>query len=1254
MKIKLKIFLLLIPILIFLSNTNYASVDTAGKNFALHNKAERRKTGYYFVTTTNSVKPIAKIVQTNNQGTVEKVSNNGTGIYSIKNGTGISSANNTQKVEKYNQYFDWGEYRRINNAYKSNLPSDINTYNALAWIMNNMCIPENDLSKQALLASAGLEANIFKKYEIEKYNPEDIEKDIIESIQQSAIWYYTNQVGEYHPTDYLQLYVSNDLTNAINLSEMNLQNGESPINKLYRYLIDGAKTATENGYNYQNEIAKSPIIFNKEGARAEVYGENYVIGPYNISLAQANCTLNVSISDGKSEIRDVKLLGEDSKQELVGNNINDKIVSNLGKNFYISVPTTTSANSINIKVDTNYNTKKITYWSTNANTIRSSEPIVFIKNESKKNSEFDSKSILKTSFDLALRQFVNTVNDVKPEKSREPEYKKTDLKDLAEGKSTLDSGTTLVKKTKKNGLSVATGDKVLLTIRVYNEGQISGNADMIVEFLPEGLEFIEDSEINKEFKWNKYEENSSILISNYLSDKELKPIETVNEDEYKVDYKDINLECRVKSTTQTTDTSLKAIAEIISSSNLENTPDRDSNINSLTGEQRNDYNPGTSSEGKGYEDDDDYEEIIVVGKYFDLALKTFISEVQDTTGNMIQYEREPKVDVSPILGGGGTANYNGSKSPVSVEAGDIITYTIRIYNEGQIDGYVDEIMHHLPEDLEYVNDEFNAKNGWIIDTTDVTQRTLKSTLFSKENDEDNIIKSFDNQSDKLNYKELKLKCKVKSTAPALREITSVTEINKSSNSANLADRDNKSNVSIPSDKDLENYRGNESNKAELSDSNYYYKGQEDDDDFDKIILEKFDFALRYFITDVNGKEITDRIPEVDTSNYGENVDNKLNTTFNYNHNKEAIKVCKNDIITYTIRVYNEGTQDGYAAQIGNNIPEGMEFIPDNETNQKYSWKMYDQNGKKTDDIEKATYLKSNYLARKESDEENKNLIKAFNSEEEFNYKDIKVSLRVKNSKPEGDRTVISQAQIIKTTDADGGKVSDIDSSPNSWQDGEDDQDEEKIYIKIFDLSLNMKVDEVMTIEEGQEKANKTESTSPNSQDSVINVSITDKDLENTIIKYKFLIEITNEGEIDGTASEITDFLPDGLKFNQADNVKWKEKDGLITTNQLKTQVIKPGETKTVDIILTWNNEESNIGVKTNIAEITEVLNESNSEDNDSNPNNKEDAEDDIKSASVAITAVAGEQNKKMIIIGGIAIVLVIVGIGVLLIRKYVL
>ena len=48
----------------------------------------------------------------------------------------------------------------------------------------------------------------------------------------------------------------------------------------------------------------------------------------------------------------------------------------------------------------------------------------------------------------------------------------------------------------------------------------------------------------------------------------------------------------------------------------------------------------------------------------------------------------------------------------------------------------------------------------------------------------------------------------------------------------------------------------------------YIPGQEDDDDFEKVILQKFDLALRKFITGVNDEEITNREPEVDTSKYG--------------------------------------------------------------------------------------------------------------------------------------------------------------------------------------------------------------------------------------------------------------------------------------------------------------------------------------------------------------------------------------------------
>ena len=58
---------------------------------------------------------------------------------------------------------------------------------------------------------------------------------------------------------------------------------------------------------------------------------------------------------------------------------------------------------------------------------------------------------------------------------------------------------------------------------------------------------------------------------------------------------------------------------------------------------------------------------------------------------------------------------------------------------------------------------------------------------------------------------------------------------------------------------------------ELGDSNYFYKGEQDDDDFEKLVLlpNEFDLKLIKRITEVNDVKVPERIQSVDT--------NKLNT-----------------------------------------------------------------------------------------------------------------------------------------------------------------------------------------------------------------------------------------------------------------------------------------------------------------------------------------------------------------------------------------
>ena len=42
--------------------------------------------------------------------------------------------------------------------------------------------------------------------------------------------------------------------------------------------------------------------------------------------------------------------------------------------------------------------------------------------------------------------------------------------------------------------------------------------------------------------------------------------------------------------------------------------------------------------------------------------------------------------------------------------------------------------------------------------------------------------------------------------------------------------------------------------------------------------------------------------------------------------KNPVSVKKGDIVKYGIRVYNEGAMDGYASEISEDVPEGLEFI----------------------------------------------------------------------------------------------------------------------------------------------------------------------------------------------------------------------------------------------------------------------------------------------------------------------------------------
>ena len=57
----------------------------------------------------------------------------------------------------------------------------------------------------------------------------------------------------------------------------------------------------------------------------------------------------------------------------------------------------------------------------------------------------------------------------------------------------------------------------------------------------------------------------------------------------------------------------------------------------------------------------------------------------------------------------------------------------------------------------------------------------------------------------------------------------------------------------------------------------------------------------------------------------------------YKHSKNKVNVVKGDVITYKIRVYNEGNVAGTAQSIVQHLPNGVSLAPNSEIKNQYGW-----------------------------------------------------------------------------------------------------------------------------------------------------------------------------------------------------------------------------------------------------------------------------------------------------------------------------
>lgn len=150
-------------------------------------------------------------------------------------------------------------------------------------------------------------------------------------------------------------------------------------------------------------------------------------------------------------------------------------------------------------------------------------------------------------------------------------------------------------------------------------------------------------------------------------------------------------------------------------------------------------------------------------------------------------------------------------------------------------------------------------------------------------------------------------------------------------------------------------------------------------------------------------------------------------------------------------------------------------------------------------------------------------------------------------------------------------------------------------------------------------------------DSIAKVEIHSKLFENSNIEVEYKIVVKNEGQIDGYANRIVDYLPEGLTFDQSKNPNWSLKGNELIYTGFADRTIPSGKeiettlylTKTVDSIRTNSIE--------NTAEILESTNESGLVDVDSTVGNKSDLEDDFDKVILLITVSTGVAVNRILI-----------------------
>lgn len=216
----------------------------------------------------------------------------------------------------------------------------------------------------------------------------------------------------------------------------------------------------------------------------------------------------------------------------------------------------------------------------------------------------------------------------------------------------------------------------------------------------------------------------------------------------------------------------------------------------------------------------------------DLALRTFITEVNR---EKVSKNRNPR-----LVFDSGKPEYMHTKYPVIVKTGDIVTYSVRVYNEGLEKASASKVSIYIPEGLELdltnkINDVWISEGNGKYSSNVLSDKILSSNI----------------GNGALSYADIQFIVKVNAEKSEEEDILKTVY-------AEISEEGESDEDSLAGNIDIENPSNFDIDEIYASDASSIIRGQEDDDDFEVVVLKgkiKVDYAIKVDKIDSNSNKL---------------------------------------------------------------------------------------------------------------------------------------------------------------------------------------------------------------------------------------------------------------------------------------------------------------------------------------------------------------------------------------------------------------